>query len=124
MVLKKRLAEYNKRRSNLLEAIELGEFDKDEILDRLSKLKLIHGEDETRLKQLIDMKVNIAGLENAQIKLDEIYDTVMVNIENCTDDIKKLALDALDIKVHASTAKVEIHGVLPLALPTTEQTLA
>ena len=36
--------------------------------------------------------------------------------------MKKLALDALDIKVNASIDDVEIPGVLPLALSTTEQT--
>jgi hypothetical protein len=87
-------------------------------------LKLLRSEDETRLKQLLEIKANISSLEGAQVKLDEVYDTVLENIENCPDDVKKLALDALDIKVNASIDNVEIHGVLPLALPTTEQTLA
>ena len=104
--------------------MELGEFEKDEILDRLNKLKLLNSETETRFKQLVDMKVNITSLEDAHIKLDEVYNPVLENIENCPDDVKKLALDALDIKVHASTGKVEIHGVLSLALPTTGQTSA
>ena len=103
--------------------MELGEFEKDEILDRLNKLKLLSSEDETKLKQLLEIKANISNLEGAQVKLDEVYDTVLENIENCPDDTKKLALDALDIRVNASTDDVEIHGVLPLALSTTEQTL-
>ncbi len=70
------------------------------------------------------MKAHITSLENAHVKLDEIYEAVLKNIENCADDVKKLALDALDIKIYASTDNVEIQGVLPLALPTTEQTLA
>ena len=37
--------------------------------------------------------------------------------------MKKIALDALDIKVNASIDDVEIPGVLPLTLSTTEQTL-
>ncbi|MGB2827504.1 MAG: recombinase family protein [Dehalococcoidales bacterium] len=114
--LEKKLCEYDKRRNNLLEAMELGEFDKDEILDRLNKLKLLNSETETRLKQLVDMKVNITSLEDAHIKLDEVHNTVLKNIENCPDDVKKLALDALDIKVNASIDNVEIHGVLPLTL--------
>ncbi|UCH52004.1 MAG: hypothetical protein JSV54_04510 [Chloroflexota bacterium] len=122
--LEMNLKEYDKRRVNLLEAMELGEFDKDEILDRLNNLKLLRSEAETRLKQLEDMKANITNLENAKIKLDEIYNAMLKNIEKCSDDMKKLALDALDIKVHASTDNVEIHGLLSLALPTTEQTLA
>lgn len=87
-------------------------------------MKLLCTEDETRLKQLVEIKANVSSLEGAQVKLDKVYDTVLENIENCTDDAKKLALDALDVKVNASIDFVEIHGVLPLALPTTEQTLA
>ena len=120
--LEKKLYEYDKRRNNLLGAMELGEFDKDEILDRLNNLKLLRSEDETRLKQLLEIKANISNLEGAQVKLDEVYDTVLENIENCPDDVKKLALDALDIKVKASIDDVEIHGVLPLVLPTTART--
>ena len=122
--LEKKLYEYDKRRNNLLEAMELGEFDKDEILDRLNNLKLLSSEDETKLKQLLEIKANISSLEGAQVKLDEVYDTVLENIENCPDDVKKLAIDALDIKVNASIDNVEIHGVLPLALPTIAQTSA
>ena len=121
-MLEKKLYEYDKRRNNLLQAIELGEFDKDEILDRLNNLKLLSSEDETKLKQLLEIKANISSLQDAQIKLDEIYNNVLENIENCPDDVKKLALDALDIKVYASTDSVEIQGVLPLALSTTAQT--
>jgi site-specific DNA recombinase len=121
-ILEKKRKEYKKRRTNLLEAMELGEFEKDEILDRLNKLKLLTNENETKLKRLEDMRAHITSLENAHVKLDEIHKAVLENIENCADDVKKLALDALDIKAYASTDNVEIHGVLPLALPTTGQT--
>jgi len=36
--------------------------------------------------------------------------------------MKLLTLEALDIKVYASTDKVEIQGVIPLELPTTART--
>lgn len=37
--LENTLRNYERRRSNLLEAMELGEFEKDEILDRLNNIK-------------------------------------------------------------------------------------
>ena len=37
--LEKSRRNYEQRRSNLLEALELGEFDKDEVLDRLNNIK-------------------------------------------------------------------------------------
>jgi hypothetical protein len=51
--LGKNLKNYEQRRSNLLQAMELGEFGKDEVLDRLSNLKRLRQEDEVRLYDLI-----------------------------------------------------------------------
>jgi len=122
--LKKKLLKYDRRRSNLLEAFELGEFDKDEILDRLSKLKILRSEDESKMNELIGIRDNMFRMKDARVKLDELYDRVTEGIHNCTSELKKLAFDALDIKAYASTDKIEIQGVIPLELPTTAQTSA
>jgi len=63
--LRKKLKDYDKRQSNLLAAFELGEFDKDEILDRLNNLKRLRSKSKTELAQLIKMRDNISSLENA-----------------------------------------------------------
>jgi hypothetical protein len=122
--LKKRLKNCDQRRSNLLQALELGEFEADEVLDRINNLKRVRREDEARLSDLQKTRDNLTSLADAKIKLHELYGRVMDNLENATQEIKELALDALDIKVYASTDKVEIQGVIPLklALPTTGQT--
>ena len=62
---------------------------------------------------------------NAKVKLSELYERVVENLQHSTPEIKVLALDAMDIKVYArGTDDVEIQGVIPLelALPTTAQT--
>ena len=51
--LEKTLHNYERRRSNLLEAMELGEFKKDEILDRLNTIKRLRHEDEVKLNDLV-----------------------------------------------------------------------
>jgi site-specific DNA recombinase len=132
--LEKILHNYEKRRSNLLEAMELGEFEKDEVLDRLNNLKRLRQEDEAKLTDLLKTREHLAGLANAKIKLNELYSRVLDNLERSTPEIKSLALDALDIKVYAEGInKVEIRGVIPLELastktnsylPTIEQTSA
>ena len=66
----------------------------------------------------------ITSLTDAKLKLGQLYDRVIENLQNCTLEVKRLALDALDIKVYASTEQVEIHGVIPLELPTTARTSA
>lgn len=124
--LEKRLKKYDQRRTNLLQALELGEFATDEVLDRVNNVKRLRREDEAKLNDLKRMKDNLTSLANAKIKLNELYSHVTDNLDNATQEIKGLALDALDIKVYASTDKLEIQGVIPieLALPTTEQTSA
>jgi site-specific DNA recombinase len=124
--LQRQLRTYDRRKSNLLEAMELDEFTKDEILDRLNNLKRQRAETEARLETLRRAKDNMIGLANATIKLNELYQGVLDNLENATSEIKRLAFDALDIKVYATPDNVEIKGVIPLelALPTTAQTLA
>ena len=69
---------------------------------------------------------NITNLAEAKIKLGQLYERVLENLQHSTPEIKRLAFDALDIRVYASHDTIEIRGVIPLelALPTTEQTSA
>ena len=123
--LEKAIKKYGQRRINLFEAMELGEFDKDEILNRLNNIKRLRYEDELRLNDLLRAREHIASLADAEIKLNQIYDRVLENLQYATPEIKALALDALDIKVYAKgTDNVEMQGVIPLelALPTTVRT--
>jgi len=108
----------------LLEAMELGEFGKDEVLDRLNNLRHLRHGDEMKLNDMLKIRDNMAGLTDAKIKLDQLYDRVLENLQDCTPDLKRQLIEALDIKVYASTDTVEIRGVIPLELPTTAQTLA
>ena len=120
--LEKSLTNYEKRRSNLLEALELGEFKKDEVLDRLNKNKRLRHDDELKLQDLKKLRDNMTNLTDAKLKLSQLYDQIIENLKNCPPEVKRLALDALDIKVYASTEHVEVQGVIPLELPTTGRT--
>jgi hypothetical protein len=115
------LRNYEQRRSNLLQAMELGEFEKDEILDRLNNLKRLRHKDEARLSDLLKTRDNITNLAEVKIKLGQLYERVLQNLKQATPEIKRLAFDALDIRVYASHDTIEIRGVIPLelALPTT-----
>ncbi len=122
--LEKNLSNYELRRANLLVAMELGEFGKDEVLDRLNDLKRLRRDDERKLDDLLKFKDNMTRLAKANVKLGQLYNHLIENLQNCTPELKRLALDALDIKVYASTDRIEIQGVIPLELPTTARTSA
>ena len=124
--LEVQLRSYDKRLANLLQAIEWGEFSKDQILDRMNDIKSLQIEDEAKLNDLLKTRGNLASLANAKVKFGKLYDQVLQNLDNADLELKRLALDALDTKVYASTDSIEIKGVMPLelALPTIEQTSA
>jgi len=74
------------------------------------------------LTDLVKTRGNITGLVEAKIKLGQLYESILENLKDATPEVKGLALDALDIRVYASTERSEIQGVIPLALPTIERT--
>lgn len=124
--LENTLRNYERRRSNLLEAMELGEFAQDEILDRLNNIKRLRRENEIQLNDLVKTRDHLTSLSNAQVKLSELYNRVLENLLHSTPEVRKLAFDALDIRVYANHDTTEIRGVIPLelALPTTARTSA
>ncbi|MDD5190310.1 MAG: hypothetical protein PHE50_04635 [Dehalococcoidales bacterium] len=72
-------------------------------------------------------KANIASIAKAKLKLNELYNRVLINLQQGSTVIKVIALGALDTKVYAKGIDtVEIKGVIPLelALPTIAQTSA
>ncbi|MFC1874478.1 hypothetical protein ACFLYX_04165 [Chloroflexota bacterium] len=121
--LEQRLRSYEQRRDNLLQAIEWGEFNKDEVLDRVNNIKRLVLADKEKLNDLLKTRDNLASLANATIKFGKLYDQVLRKLEKADLELKRLALDALGIKVYASDDAIEIKGVIPLelALPTTGQ---
>jgi site-specific DNA recombinase len=124
--VERKLRAYERRKISLIDAIEFETLPKDEIRVRANELKRLCTEDQKRLETLKEARGNLVGLANATIKLNQIHEGVLHNLENATSEVKRLAFDALDIKVYASKDSIEIKGVVPLklALPTTERTSA
>ena len=90
----------------------------------LTPMISIRHEAEARLNDLLKTRGNLTSLMDAKVKLSQLYDRVLENVQHSTPEIKALALDALDIKVYAQgTDNVEIQGVIPLELPTIARTL-
>ena len=76
-----------------------------------------HLEDEAKLKDLLKTRDNLASLANAKVRFGKLYDQVLDNLQDADTEQKRLALNALDIKVYASTERIEIQGIIPLELP-------
>jgi vacuolar-type H+-ATPase subunit I/STV1 len=108
----------------LVALVRYGVADADYVLDQIIGVKKERREIKERLSQLIKLKEERQSLENAEIKLDEFCSTVRHNLDQCDVKQKRLALDALNIKVKAIPEQIEIRGAIPLKFSSTEQTWA
>lgn len=80
--------------------------------------------EQERLSNLEQLRQRRYELENAQIRLEKLCTTVRRNLGKFTTCDKRLALDALDIKVIITADCVEIQGIVAAEYVTTEQTWA
>ena len=108
----------------LIDLLRQGEVDTDYVLDQVSGIKRERKEIEERLSQLTKLQEENQSLENAEMKLDEFCSRVRYNLDYCSFQDKRLALDALAIKVKATRERIEIEGVVPLKFSSTERTSA
>jgi len=65
-------------------------------------------------------KERLAKLARAEIKLTEFCARVRETLAQCPIQDKRLALDALDVMVTATREQVDIKGVMPIDITTTQ----
>jgi site-specific DNA recombinase len=112
--LRRQITNYETQEKRLIKLFRYGEINKDSILDELNRLKEDRQADEEQLTRYSYTKEQLARLANTEIKLNEFCERVHQNLGNCTIEDKRLALDALDIKVIATPDRIDIQGVIPI----------
>jgi len=65
-------------------------------------------------------KEQLTKIAKAEIKLSEFCERVRENLAQCIIQEKRLALDALNIKVTASPEQIDIRGTIPTDITTTQ----
>jgi len=63
-------------------------------------------------------------LQHAEIKLNAFCEAIRYQIDCSSNETKRLALDALDVKVYATRDSVNIQGIIPVDLVTIVRTSA
>lgn len=104
----------NKRR--LITLLRYGEVTQDYVLDEINRLKRERQVNQEELEKLKHTKARLSYLDDAEIKLHEFCQRVRKKLDNATTQDKKLALDALDIRITASTQKIDIKGSIPVEI--------
>jgi hypothetical protein len=77
--------------------------------------------DKEELSKLKETKARLLHIADAEIKLNEFCQRIRQNLGDAIIGDKKLALDALDIRIKASTQRIDIKGTIPVeiaSLPT------
>ena len=93
-----------------------GELTQDYVLDEVNRLKKDRQTDQEELRRLKKAKIRLTHIADAEIKLNEFCQRLQKNLDNATIQDKRLALDALDIRVTASTQSITIKGIIPVKL--------
>jgi len=86
----------------------------DYVLDEVNRLKTERHSDQEELLQIKETKSKLSHIVDAEIKLKEICQRVSQNLDNTTIQDKRLALDALDIRIIASPQQIDIKGIIPI----------
>ena len=102
--------------------LRYGQMNEDIVLDELTKLKKDWQEDENQLAKLAELKNQTKDMASIESKLGKFCEMVKQNLNGLTLQDKRLALDALDIKVIATNDGAEITVSVPLEFITTGQT--
>lgn len=92
-------------------------------MDEINNLKRDSEADGKRLDELQQLKDQLNRLENAEIKLPDLQSMVQ-RIDRCSYEEKRMALEALDIKVKATPESVEITGIIPVDITSTPSPIA
>ena len=91
---------------------------KDYVLDEINRLKKEYKTDERELQRIKVTEDRLSHIAGAEIKFNEFCQRVQQNLNNTTIQGRRLALEALDIRVTASTQSVDIKGIIPVEFPT------
>jgi site-specific DNA recombinase len=118
--IERNLKDYPDQEKRLISALKTGQFTQDYVLDEINRTKAAREADLTRLKELKQAKINLSNLEKAEMKLSRFYAGVRERIEQCNNEDKHLAFEALALKVRATPQNVEITAVIPVDVTTTQ----
>jgi site-specific DNA recombinase len=117
--LQRQLKDYDTQEKHLVDALQMSVFTENIVLDKMNQLKHDRQTAINDLVEIQNIKQKLSTLEYAELQLPGLQD-VINRIEHCSDDEKRLAFEALQIHVAATSEKIEIRGVIPIDVTTTQ----
>jgi site-specific DNA recombinase len=118
---KKKLDGYAKREENLLSLFEVDSITREELLQRLNKVKTEKSEAEKKLTQLTAIKKETIDIKSLGVEVNEYCGQLKLSLDNCTFTNKRLALEVLKVQVIATPEKIDIKMSVLLEYNTVER---
>jgi site-specific DNA recombinase len=117
--VQRRLASLRKEEQRLIRLYRFGEFD-DEMIEREVKRLAVERKSLLERKQLIERRFQEDGSFDDQIgAIEEYCRRAAQNIESFTYEDKRLAIDALQLKVLVKDEGLDIQGIVPVEVAST-----
>jgi site-specific DNA recombinase len=120
--LRKIIKAYDKQQKRLVRLFSLGAIDENTILAELNQVKTDRNAQQERLAELEKSKKALQKLQHAEVKVNDLCEALRRQIDDASNETKRLALEALDIKVYATRKSIDIQGIIPVVLVTIAQT--
>jgi site-specific DNA recombinase len=118
---KKKMESYNEREQRLISLFEFDGITREDLADRINKVKAERQEAEKLLAQLISIKAQTIDIGSLESELNEFCRKVRESLDNCSFLNKRLALDTLQVQVIATPEKIDIQMTVPLEFTSLEQ---
>lgn len=124
IAIKRRLQTRDEREKRLVSLFEVDSITRDELLNRIERIKAERQEVEKRLTQLELTERQEPDLASVEEQLDEFCLKVKRRLDGCSFMNKRCALEILTVQIIATPQKVEIKLAVPLEFITIERTSA
>jgi predicted RNase H-like nuclease (RuvC/YqgF family) len=118
--LRRKIKSYGSQEKQLVQLFRYQEINQDTILDELNQLKREREADKQKLESYVRTKERVAKLEKAEIKVTEYCQKLKKHLDAASYNEKREMLDMLAIRVTATPDHIDIEGVIPLELTSTQ----
>jgi len=108
--------------NRLIKLLGNGYITEEFLLAELNQVKTERERDTKKLAQLQQQQGDDIDILSTQQQLDAFCERIQQSLDGCGLQEKRMALDALDVKVMATPEKVDIRLAVPLEFITIEQT--
>ena len=122
--IQKKITANDTQQQRLLTLFGNGSIDEGAIVEKLSQLNKEKQDYEDKVTKLSKSKEQLININSAKEKIEQYCQRVKANLNKCSLQDKRKALNALDVQIVAIPEKMKIRIAVPLEFITIEQTSA